>query len=80
MAIYDDAFRNTLVIDIEDDDGLSQMLSDVKGRFLSARQVKKLKMLRKDGKHYWKTPLYLGCPVSKLKADIMLLEVKSTHC
>jgi hypothetical protein len=31
--------------------------------------------MRKDGK----TPLYLGCPMSKLEADIMLLELKSTH-
>jgi hypothetical protein len=26
-----------------------------------------------------KTPLYKDCPVSKLKADIMLLEFKSTN-
>ena len=31
--------------------------------------------MRQDGK----TPLYRNCPMSKLEADIMLLEFKSTN-
>ena len=42
---------------------------------LSERQLRKLEKMRQDGK----TPLYRICPMSKLKADIMLLEFKSTN-
>jgi hypothetical protein len=37
MATNDDVFRNTLADDTVEDDGLSHMLCDVEGRFLSAR-------------------------------------------
>ena len=63
----DDAFRNTLAGDTEDDDGLSQMPHDVQGRFRSVRQLNKLEIMRKDRK----TSLYPGYLMSKLKADIM---------
>jgi hypothetical protein len=59
VGTNDDVFRNTLADNTEDDDGLSQMLRDVEGRFLSARQLKKLEIMRKDGK----TPLYPWCPM-----------------
>jgi hypothetical protein len=71
----DNVFRNTLVDDTEENDGISQFLHDVHGGFLSATQLKKLEIMRKDAK----TPLYPTCPISKLEANIMLLEFKSTN-
>jgi hypothetical protein len=59
VATNDDVFRNTLADGTEVDDGLAQMLRDVEGRCLSARQLKKLEIMRKDGK----TPLYSCCPM-----------------
>lgn len=49
-------FKNTLDDDTIEDDGLSQMLCDVEDRFLSAMQLKRLEIIRKDAK----TPLYMG--------------------
>ena len=37
VATNDDVFRNMLADDTVEDDGLSQMLCDVEGGFLSAR-------------------------------------------
>jgi hypothetical protein len=74
VATKDNVFRNTIVDDTKHDDGISQVLRDVEGGFLGARQLKKL-----DIEKGLKTPLYQGCLVSKLQADIMLLEFKSTH-
>jgi hypothetical protein len=51
------------------------VLRDTEGRFLSARQLKKIEIMRKDGK----ISLYRGCPVSEQEADVMLLEFKSMH-
>jgi hypothetical protein len=37
--------------------------------------MRKLEIMRQDGR----TPLYKDCPLSKLDADIMLLEFKFTN-
>ena len=74
MAIVN-IFRNTLADDTKDNDGISQLLHNVETRCLSERQLRKLEKMRQDGK----TPLYKNCPISKLEADIMLLEFKSTN-
>jgi hypothetical protein len=66
---------NTLADDTEHDDGISQLVRNVERGFLSDRQLRKLEKMRQDGK----TPLYKDCPMSKLEADIMLLEFKSTN-
>jgi hypothetical protein len=68
-------FRNTLADDTEHDDGISQMLRNVESGCLSERQLRNLEKMRQDGK----TPLYKNCPMSKLEADIMLFEFKSTN-
>ena len=75
MATVNDTFRNTLADDTEDNDGISQLLRNVEAKCLSERQLKKVERMRQDGK----TPLYKNCPMSKLEADIMLLEFKSTN-
>ncbi|OEL19915.1 hypothetical protein BAE44_0019066, partial [Dichanthelium oligosanthes] len=51
------------------------MLRDVEPGFLSPRHLEKLEKMRKDAK----IPLYPGCKVSKLEADLMLLDLKSTY-
>jgi hypothetical protein len=51
------------------------MLRNVESGCLSERQLRKLEKMRQDGK----TPLYKNCPMSKLEADIMLFEFKSTN-
>ena len=75
MATINDVFMNTLADDTEHDDGISQLVCNVESRFFSDRQLRKLEKIRQDGK----TPLYKNCPMSKLEADIMLLEFKSTN-
>jgi len=75
MATVNDVFRNTLADNIEDNDGISQLLRNVEIGCLSERQLRKLEKMRQDGK----TPLYKNCPMSKLEADSMLLEFKSTN-
>ena len=75
MATINNVFRNTLADDTEDNDGISQLLRNVETGCLSERQLRKLEKMRQDGK----TPLYRNCPMSKLEADIMLLEFKSTN-
>ena len=75
MAIVNNVFRNTLADDTEDNNGISQLLRNVETGCLSERQLRKLEKMRQDDK----TPLYQNCPMSKLEADIMLLEFKSTN-
>ena len=75
MTTVNNVFRNTLADDIEDNDGISQLLRNVETECLSERQLRKLEKMRQDGK----TPLYRNCPMSKLEANIMLLEFKSTN-
>jgi hypothetical protein len=43
--------------------------------FLDEKNLMKLEQMRKDAK----TPLYLDCSMSKLEADLMLLEMKSSY-
>ena len=73
--VYNNVFTNTLADDTKDNDGISQLLRNVETRCLSERQLRKLEKMRQDGK----TSLYRDCPMSKLEADIMLLEFKSTN-
>ena len=75
MATVNDMFRNMLADDTEDNDGISQLQRNVETGCLSERQLRKLEKMRQDGK----TSLYKNCPMSKLEADIMLLEFKSTN-
>ena len=75
MATVNDVFRNMLADETEDNDGISQLLRNVETRCLSERQLIKLEKMRQDGK----TPLYKNCPMSKLEAEIMLLEFKSIN-
>ena len=70
MATINDVFMNTLADDTEHDGGISQLVRNVESGFLSDRELKKLEKMRQDGK----TPLYKDYPVSKLEADVMLLE------
>jgi hypothetical protein len=75
MATVNDVFRNTLADDTEDNSGISQLLRNVETGCLGEKQLRKLEKMRQDGK----TPLYKNCPMSKLEADIMLLEFKSRN-
>ena len=72
MATVNNVFRNTLANDTEDNNGISQLLRNVETWCLSERHLRKLEKMRQGGK----TPLYRDCPMSKLEADIMLLEFK----
>ena len=56
-------------------DAPMKMLRDAEPEFLNPRHLRKLEKIRNDAK----VPLYEGCKVSKLEADLMLLEMKSTH-
>ena len=64
-----------MLSDTEDNDGISQLLRNVEIGCLSQRRLKKLEKISQDGK----TTLYKNCPMSKLKADIMILEFKSIN-
>ena len=75
MTTVNNVFRNTLADDTEDNDSISQLLRNVETGCLSERQLRELEKMRQDGK----TPLYRNCPMSKLEADIMLLEFKTTN-
>ena len=46
MATINDVFRNTLVEDTEDNDGISQLLHNVETGCLSERQLRKLEKIR----------------------------------
>ena len=56
-------------------DDLDQMIRDGEPEFLDAKNLKKLEQMRKDAK----TPLYQGSSVTKLEADMLLLELKSSN-
>ena len=56
-------------------DGLDQMMRDGEPEFLGARNLKKLEQMRKGEK----ISLYLGSNVTKLEADLLLLEMKSSN-
>jgi hypothetical protein len=75
MATVNYVFRNMLADDTEENGGISQLLRNVETGCLSERQLRKLEKMRQDGN----TPLYKNCPMSKLEADIELLEFKSTN-
>ena len=75
MATVNNVFKNTLADNTEDNNGISQLLRNVETGCLSERQLRKLEKMRQDGK----TSLYRNYPMSKLEADIMLLEFKSTN-
>ena len=75
MTTVNNVFSNTLADDTEGNDGISQLLRNIETGCLSERQLRKLEKMRQDGK----TPLYKNCSMSKLEADIMLLEFKSTN-
>jgi hypothetical protein len=60
--------------DTEHDDGIPQVLHDIEGGSLSARQLKKLEIIRKDGK----TPFYRSqCHAIRLsdKANVISLNI-----
>ena len=46
MATVNNVFRNTLVDDTEDNDGISQLLRNVETECLSERQLRKLEKIR----------------------------------
>ena len=75
MATVNNVFKNTLDDDTEDNDVISQLLRNVETGCLTERQLKKLEKIRQDDKIL----LYRNCPMSKLEANIMLLEFKSTN-
>lgn len=56
-------------------DGLDQMMRDGEPEFLGARNLKKLEQMRKVEK----ISLYLGSNVTKLEADLLQLEMKSSN-
>ena len=56
-------------------DALDKMIHDGELDFLDARNLKKLEQMRKDAK----TPLYNGSTMTKLEANLLLLEVKSRN-
>ena len=68
-------WTNTLADDTVHDDGLSQMLEDADHGFLSEKQKRKLEVMKKDAK----TRLDEHCQLSKLEANIMLLEYKFSN-
>jgi hypothetical protein len=49
LVTNDDVFGNMLSTHIDDGDGISQMIHDV---LLSVGELKKLDIMRKDGKHH----------------------------
>ena len=82
-VVHDDELRpenvhpmmqDTLVDDVVRD-GLDQMIRDAEPEFLDAKNLEKIKKMRQDAR----TPLYRGSRVSKLEADLMLLEMKSSN-
>jgi len=56
-------------------DALDQMIRDGEPDFLDEKNLKKLEQMRIDAR----TPLYPSCSVSKLEANLMLLEMKSSN-
>ena len=56
-------------------DALDKMIRDGEPEFLDARNLKKLEQMRKDAK----TPLFNGSSMTKLEANLFLLEMKSRN-
>ena len=56
-------------------DALYKMICDEEPEFLDARNLKKVEQMRKDAK----TPLFDGSSMTKLKANLLLLEMKSRN-
>jgi hypothetical protein len=52
MATVNDVFMNMLADDTENDDGISQLVRNVKSGFLSDRQLRKLEKMRQEAKHH----------------------------
>jgi len=50
MAIVNDVFRNTLVDDTEDNNGISQPLRNIESKCLSETQLRKLEKMRQGDK------------------------------
>jgi hypothetical protein len=66
---------NDTLADDEVSDDLDQMIRDGEPEFLDTRNLKKLEQMGKDAK----TLLYQGSRVTKLEADLLLLEPKSSN-
>jgi len=66
--------QETLVAD-DVVDALDQMIRDGEPEFLDEKNLNKLEQMRIDAK----TQLYPCCSVSKLEANLMLLEMKSSN-
>ncbi|CAO2147487.1 unnamed protein product [Urochloa humidicola] len=75
MENISETFANTLAADDVVNDGIDRMIRDAEPECLDARNLKKLQQMRKDAK----TPLYQGATMSKLEADLLLLEMKATN-
>jgi len=71
----DDVGHEGTLADEDAFDALDQMIRDVEPENLDDRKLKKLEQMRKDAK----TPLYSGASVSKLEADLMLMQLKSNN-
>jgi len=69
-----ETMQETLVAD-DVVDALDQMIRDGEPDFLDEKNLKKLEQMRIDAR----TPLYPSCSVSKLEANLMLLEMKSSN-
>ena len=69
-----ETMQETLVAD-DVVDALDQMIRDAEPDFLDKKNLKKLEQMRIDAR----TPLYPSCSVSKLEANLMLLEMKSSN-
>ena len=63
------------LLDTEVLDALDKMIRDGEPEFLDARNLKKLEQMRKDAK----TPMFNGSSMTKLEANILLLEMKSRN-
>ena len=62
-----ESLRETLALE-ERLDAIDQMLRDGESECLDARNLKKLEQMKNDAK----TPLFSGCRLSKLEANLML--------
>jgi hypothetical protein len=64
-----------ILLDTKVLDALDKMIRDGEPEFLDARNLKKLEQMRKDAK----TPLFNGSSMTKLDANLSLLEMKSRN-
>jgi hypothetical protein len=63
------------LLDTEVLDALDKMICDGELEFLDARNLKNLEQMRKDAK----TPLFNGSSMTKLEANLLILEMKSRN-